>query len=525
MDNSDKQDVQIGAQTDELAPHNEASGAQSADERQRALASMLVIWSTTPDGRFFERETGWQEFTGQSPAEARDFGWLDCVHPDDLKSLYAIWIHASQTLQAFELEYRVRRFDGEYRRALVRAVPIRDDGQLIEWTGTLADVEDARRAEERLREGEERLRFALAVSGTGVWDWNIATGQLEWNDGYHHIFGRNAETPRVMADFVAYIHEDDAERITAKIHAALQADDITDMEYRIVHEDGAVVWVRVMGRVFARDARGAAIRKMGVISDITAQKEAEEVLRRSQLELQSEAQTARAETAELRRRLLARVVGAQEEERRRLSRELHDQMGQNLTVVAMNLRALSEFVHDSTQELRRTDVNLERELAQRFQALQVAIGSVGEEVGRLARELRPPSLDTLGLTAALRQFVGEWERSTGISAQFDVLGFEGKSSRFDPEIEVALYRVVQEALTNVVRHAGARTVSVLLQRPNSEIMAIVEDDGRGFDPKRVPTNRLGLVGMRERLDAVGGTLQIESEPKGGTTIFARVPLN
>ncbi|BCM90333.1 oxygen sensor histidine kinase NreB [Abditibacteriota bacterium] len=516
-------DAQLGAQS-KLTPRMDAGAELEPDERYRALASVLVVWSTTLEGEFFERETGWREFTGQSSEAARGFGWLAQVHPDDLVQLYSVWRHAAKTEQAFETEYRLKRFDGEYRRVLVRAVPIYQDGKFAEWAGTLADVEDARRAQERLREGEERLRFALAVSGTGVWDWNITTGQLEWNDGHHHVFGRHAETPRVMSDFVAYIHEDDAARITSRIHEALQTDDVADLEYRIVQNDGKVVWARIMGRVYARDENGVAIRKMGVISDITAQKEAEEVLRRSQLELQSEAQSARAETAELRRRLLARLVEAQEEERRRLSRELHDQMGQNLTVVAMNLRALSEFVNDSTQALRRTDATLAHELDHRFQALQVAIGSLGEQMGTLARELRPPSLDTLGLTAALRQLVGEWERATGICAQFDVLGFEGKSSRFKPEIEVALYRVVQEALTNVARHANAKKVSVLLQRPGNELTAIVEDDGNGFEPERAAENRLGMVGMRERLDAVGGTLQIESEPNAGTTIFVRVPL-
>ncbi|RYX86259.1 PAS domain S-box protein [bacterium] len=520
-----EEDALSSARSDETSSGTNSNAEREADARYRALASVLVIWSTTPEGEFFERETGWREFTGQAPTLARGFGWLDCVHPEDLAQLRSVLKHGALTEQAFEAEFRLRRFDGEYRIVLVRAVPIYHDQKFVEWAGTLADIEEARRSDERLREGEERLRFALAVSGAAVWDWNIQTGDLEWNDGYHRIFGTNSEIPGVMSDFVACIHEDDAEQIVAKIHQALKTDDVTNLEYRMVHEDGAVVWVRIMGRVFSRDASGNAIRKMGVITDITAQKEAEEVLRRSQIELRSEANTARAEADELRRRLLARLVGAQEEERRRLSRELHDQMGQTLTVVAMNLRALSEYVHDVTREFRGADPTLELDIERRFKTLHTAVGNLGQQVGSLARELRPPSLDTLGLIPALRQFVGEWESATGIATQFDVLGFGGEKSRFDPESEVALYRVIQEALTNVARHADAKTVSVLLQRPNREIMAIVEDNGNGFDPEQVPHNRLGLVGMRERLDAVGGTFQIESKPNSGTTIFARVPLN
>lgn len=510
----------------ETARRDAEEGERDASERYRALAraSALVIWGTTPEGEFFERETGWTQFTGQSPQESRGFGWLSQVHPDDVVPLHAVWSNAARTERAFETEYRLHRFDEQFRRVSVRGVPVRQNGIVTEWIGTLADVEDARRSEERLREGEERLRFALAVSATGVWDWNILSGELEWHDGQHHLFGHNADTPRLISDLLARIHQDDAQGITAQIRAALQTDDVAEMEYRILRPNGDVVWARAMGRVFARDKDGVATRMMGVISDVSAQKEAELILRRSHEELWHEAQTAREELGELRRRLLARLVEAQEEERLRLSRELHDQMGQDLTVVAMNLRALSEFVNDATRDLRRDNSVLQCELDRRFGALQVAVGAVGQRVDTLARELRPPSLDTLGLSAALRQFVGEWERATGIGAQFDMVGLDGPNVRFAPELEVVLYRVVQEALTNVARHSQAHTVSVLLQKPSGELTAIVEDDGRGFEPERTPKNRLGLVGMRERLGAVGGTLQIESEPGRGTTVFARVPL-
>ena len=509
-----------------MNPTDENAPLPAADERYRALvlASPLVVWRTTPEGEFFDDEPGWHQFTGQTAEEARGVGWLGQVHPDDVEALHAVWMNAAQTEQAFETRYSLHRFDGQYRRVAVRGVPVRHEGIVTEWIGTLADVEDGLRAGEQLREGDERLRFALSVSGTGVWDWNVETGELEWNDGQQQLFGQDAETPRLLSEFLSHIHDDDAQGITAQIRAALQTDDVAEMEYRLVRCDGEIIWVRAMGRVFARDERGEATRMMGVISDITPQKEAEIILRRSHEELQSEAQTAREELADLRRRLLARLVEAQEEERLRLSRELHDQMGQSLTVVAMNLRQLSEFVCDALGDLPAQHVDLKAELDRRFAALQGELGELGEKVGSLARELRPPSLDTLGLPSALQQLVNEWARATGIGAQFDVLGLENRGARFAPEIEVALYRVVQEALTNVARHSGARTVSVLLQQPLGELMAIVEDDGHGFVADEATGNRLGLVGMRERLHLVGGSLQIESEPGRRTTLFARVPL-
>jgi len=513
------------------SPSSDAALADEAQERYCALASAssLVVWGTTPSGEFFERETGWQEFTGQSPQDARGFGWLAQVHPDDVVPLHAVWSRAAQTEQPFETEYRVHHHSGEFRRVRARGVPVRQNGEVVEWIGTLTDIEDARRAQQLLSEEQERLRFALAVSGTGVWDWDIVTGRLEWNDGFHHLFGHNAQTPRFIADFLAFVHQDDAQTITTRLRAAMQTDDVAEMEYRLVHPDGQVVWARAMGRVFTRDQHGTATRMMGVISDVTAQKEAEGVLRRSHAELHSQAQQAREELAELRRRLVARMVEAQEDERLRLSRELHDQMGQNLTVVAMNLRSLGEYVRGSTDVLRRDDPDFERELDRRLVALQSAVGAIGEQTDSLARELRPPALDTLGLPAALRQCVDEWSKSANIQAQFNAPGLEfnrGQEprARFGPDIEVALYRVVQEALTNAARHSGACNVNVVLQKSGGDVRVLIEDDGRGFESEGGFSKRLGLVGMRERLEAVGGDLQIESETGRGTTIFATVPL-
>ena len=514
-----------------FSPSSDSAREDEAQERYNALAcaSALVVWGTTAEGEFSECETGWEEFTGQSPREARGFGWLSQVHHEDLPLLHAVWQRAAHTEKPFETEYRLHHKSGKYRRVRARGVPVRQNGEVVEWIGTLADIEDARRAEQQLLEGQERLRFALAVSGTGVWDWNIVTGQLEWNDGFHHLFGHNAQTPRFISDFLAFVHQDDAQQITTRLRAAMQTDDVAEMEYRLVHPDGQVVWARAMGRVFTRDENGVATRMMGVISDVTAQKEAEGILRRSHAELHSQAEQARGELAELRRRLVARMVEAQEDERLRLSRELHDQMGQNLTVVAMNLRSLGEYVRRSTDDLRRDDPDFERELDRRLAALQSAVGAIGEQTDSLARELRPPALDTLGLPAALRQFVDEWSKSAGIEAQFNAPGLEFNrgqtpSARFAPDIEVALYRVVQEALTNAARHSGACNVNVVLQKSGGEVRVLIEDDGRGFETEGGFSKRLGLVGMRERLEAVGGDLQIESEPGRGTTIFANVPL-
>ncbi len=512
---------------------------RDAGERYQALAlaSAQVIWVTTPEGEFCERETGWQKFTGQSPQDARGLGWLSQVHPDDVLPLHVMWSSAAQSEQVFEMRYRVHHHCGEYRRVLARGVPVHADGRVIEWIGTLSDVEETLRAEEQLShstqalcQSEERLRFALEAAGIGAWHWNLESGALEWNEGHHQLFGLEDAGPLLhINDLLERVHPEDRDEMQAQVEAALLSDDLCQMSYRVVRPDGKAFWVRALGRVLERGEDGQARRMAGVLADVTAQREAEEVLRRSHDELLAQARSAREEAAELRRALLSRLVQAQEDERRRLSRELHDQMGQNLTVIAMSLQSLAGFVEQVTQPLQEEIPYLKRELDRRFLALQTAIGALNSQADSLARELRPPALDTLGLPAALRQFVMDWSQSCGLEGHFGALGFdcdvEGeRTAKFASEIEVALYRVVQETLTNVARHADARSVSVLLQKSDGHLTAIIEDDGRGFDPEVTTHGRLGIVGMRERLEAVGGSLQIESEAGHGTSVFARVPI-
>jgi two-component system, NarL family, sensor histidine kinase DevS len=203
------------------------------------------------------------------------------------------------------------------------------------------------------------------------------------------------------------------------------------------------------------------------------------------------------------------VVDAQELERRRLSRELHDQTGQALTSILLGLRALEETLDSDDSRSRKATADL-RELV---------VGTL-QDVRRLALELRPSALDDFGLVAALEHLTATFGEQTGMKVDFGAaLGDE----RLPSEVETALYRIVQESLTNIVKHAQAQRVSIALTKMEGSVKAVVEDDGRGFDPARTDGG-FGLVGMGERLALLGGRLRIESSPGSGTTIAADVPL-
>jgi signal transduction histidine kinase len=216
---------------------------------------------------------------------------------------------------------------------------------------------------------------------------------------------------------------------------------------------------------------------------------------------------------EMRVRLLNKVMSAQEEERKRIARELHDETSQALTSLMVGLRIIEnsasiDQARDKTSELR----------ALAAQTL--------DEVHRLATELRPSLLDDLGLAAAIERYTQEYSTKMNINVDYHVSGVNKHG--LSPEMEVAIYRIIQESLTNIAKHAAARNVSVVLMYRDSSLVATIEDDGRGFDINSVMASAdkkgLGLFGMYERASLIGGNLTVESQPGSGTTIFLEVPL-
>jgi PAS domain S-box-containing protein len=259
-------------------------------------------------------------------------------------------------------------------------------------------------------------------------------------------------------------------------------------EKECFRRDGTRFWVLLGGALLKDRPEGVAF-----VVDITSRKHAEEV----------------------RMALLRRLATAQEEERHRIARELHDQMGQHLTALMLGLKSLRDGIPERMP------------LHECLQRLQDLSDEIGREVHHIALELRPTALDDFGLHAALLNYVTEWSDRSEIEVDFHSSGLD--TQRLPLQVETTLYRIVQEALTNVIKHAHAKRVSVILEHRRDHVLAIIEDDGEGFDTEPVMNSasaepRLGLLGMRERAALVGGTLEIETSPGSGTTVFVRIPL-
>jgi PAS domain S-box-containing protein len=351
-------------------------------------------------------------------------------------------------------------------------------------------------AEQRARRDAETAegRFRLLVDGVHDYAFYMLdrAGRIEsWNAGAERLAGYTAE--EIVGQRVArfYLPEEARQGSAARTLERAATDGRAVEEGWRIRKDGSRFWAEVLVTA-VRDGEGRFVGYSVVTHDVTE----------------------RRRHAEVRARLLEQVTAAQEEEQRRLARELHDETGQSLTSLLVGLRTLAEApdlaaAQEQAAELRRLTA---RTL---------------DEVRRLARGLRPGVLDELGLVPAVEQLALDYAQMRSIAVDVSAVGFG--LERLPSAIEAALYRIIQEALTNTAKHSGARTANVVLRRRPETVQAILSDDGCGFDVEgtlRTPAAwaHLGLHGMRERAALLGGTVTIESTPDEGTTIYVRVPV-
>jgi PAS domain S-box-containing protein len=351
-------------------------------------------------------------------------------------------------------------------------------------------------AERRARAAAETAerRFRLVVDGVGDYALYLldCDGRVvNWNAGAERLKGYG-EAEIVGQHFATFYTPEDIQRgaPAQALTGAANEGRYEDERWR-VRKDGSRFWA-ILTVTALRDDESRLIGFATLTHDLTERRRA----------------------AEIRTRLLEQVIAAQESEQRRIARELHDETGQSLTSLLVGLRALEDV--SSLEEARARSSELRRITSRAL-----------DEVRRLAWGLRPSALDELGLVAALEQYASEYSQTQGLAVDVKTRGLD--EGRLPAAVETALYRIVQEALTNIAKHAGARAVSIVLQRHRGSVQAIVTDDGCGFDVSAALKGaegwtHHGLHGMRERAALLNGTVTIESTPGEGTTVYARMPL-
>ena len=427
------------------------------------------------------------------------------------------------------VEREVLTRDGRWH--LMRVSPYRTaDDRILGVVITFIDITERKHVDQALQAADERQRLLVnSVEDYAIFSMD-AGGRIDsWNVGGERTFGY--EAGEIIGHHVATIFTpEDRQRGVpeAEMRDAREHGRAADERWHI-RKDGSRFYASCVLTPLGSAPDAGYVK---VARDLTVQKQAEELLRSAHDEQEHRVgehtdelrRTVEAMLAEVKERraaeertrtLVGQLVNAQEDERRRISRDLHDQLGQQLTALRLKLAALREAYGEDAAA--RTQVEEVQALAER----------IDSEVDFLAWELRPTALDDLGLAAALINFVREWSSHYHIPAEAHVTGFGSAELRLSPQTETCLYRITQEALNNVYKHSQAARVSVILERRGAETVLVIEDDGVGFDPSEAMgwegSRGLGLIGMRERAVLLGGSVEFESAPGKGTTIFARVP--
>jgi len=386
------------------------------------------------------------------------------------------------------IKISARHRDGREFPVELTITPVRQgDAQL--FSAFVRDIAERNETEDHLRFQSTILRNVR--DGVVVTD---LSGRVQfWNTGAEAVFGYPAE--EMVGRSVAILYADgDSHRLTMDLQRIQNGEDSSG-EWQRRRKDGTTVWIDLK-RVVLRDPRGQAIGILGVSRDITERKRADEALQA---------------THERLRDFAGRMRSVREQERALMARQIHDELGQVLTALGMDVAWLEARLpaHD-------------RPLVEKCRAMAAIIeGTIGR-VRTLATELRPAVLDDLGLLAAIEWEAQQFTRRTGIAC---VLELPATLPLLDGDRSTDLFRILQEALTNVVRHAAAHRVDVQVRVTPAELVLVVGDDGRGIEEAEASSPRsLGLLGMGERALLWNGTVQVRARPQGGTAVTVQLPL-
>ena len=357
-------------------------------------------------------------------------------------------------------------------------------------------------AEQASHLSAERFELAARAASDALWDWNLVTNDIWWGDGFQTLFGHAPEDlePSIIS-WTNRIHPDDKERTVASIHKVIDnGGEAWSDEYRFRRKDGT--YAHIFDRGYVIRVEGKPVRMVGGMSDVSARKEAEDELRNSRQQL---------------RALSARLESLREEERTRIAREIHDELGQMLTGLKMDLRWIEKKVGEIDGHPALNPV-----IDKAVEAGELADQTI-TAVQRIAAELRPGVLDQLGLFTALKHEAQRFQKRTNIACKVEL---RSRQPELPAQVATAVFRIFQETLTNVARHAEATEVRVTFREEGSRVIFEVADNGRGMPADALGSPKaLGLLGMKERAAVLRGDVQFHGSPGRGTTVTLRLPLS
>ena len=483
-----------------------ADALRESESKLRWLIDNMpaVLWTQDEKGNPCYVSGNMVRLLGYTEHEVNSGGadfWSSNIHPDDrerVRVAYTGMFSGAGTARAaaYDIEYRRQAKDGSWLWVVDRGMSVSEENGVRYATGMLWDTTRRKRMQEQLRESEERFRqlaenindvfFLTDLDGTRIFYLSSAFERL-WGFSTEALYAH----PR---SWLELIHAPDRRRVRRALKGR-ERDTPYDIECRIRRPNGALRWIRMRGFPIL-DAEGHVYRFAGIAADITARKEAADTLHRSHQRM---------------RELALHLQSVREEERKRIAREIHDDLGALLLAIKMDLEATRKAILSG----RAARIDMADSVAR----VDMAIDSVR----RMATDLRPSILDQLGVLAAVEWQAQDTERRTGIKCDVEV--DTGKDELdLEPERATAIFRIVQEALANVVRHSGATQVRIALHEQDESVTLEITDNGKGIDGDGASDlHKWGLIGMAERVASFKGRFGVTPAQPRGTTVSVWIP--
>jgi PAS domain S-box-containing protein len=473
---------------------------QAEEQLVKSKLSYQTLAESSPVGIFHTDATGyttyvnprWSEISGMPAEKAIGNGWLEGVHPGDREALARAWQDATASLQTSVYEYRFVRPDGSIAWVLGQAVPERStNNEILGYVGTATDITALKMAEQVIA-NERNLSDSIINSLPGIFYLITREGQnLRWNANFEKVSGYSGEEIGRMHP-MDFFEPDQGKVIAEKIEEVFLTGE-ADVQAALRLKTGETIPYYFTGKAVEFEGR---LCLAGVGIDFSDRLKAQEKIR---------------ETTEKLRELAAHLQHIREEERIDIARDIHDDLGQQLTAVKIALFRLMRHTNGNAVVEKGLDAAME------------LLGNSIESIRRIATQLRPGVLDDLGLVEAMKWQIDEFSERYGIPVEAQL---PESIDIPDPEVAINLFRIFQETLTNIARHAGAGRVAVRVEAGSRSIRLEVDDDGRGFNSEEINAKRtLGLLGMQERALVIGGHFAIEGRPGHGTTVRISVPVD
>jgi len=495
---------------------------RDSEERFRAIVDTTpeCVKLVGPDGTLLHMNSSGLAMVGaESPTEVVGESIYDLIAPED-RERFRGFNESVCGGNKGTLSFDIVRLDGERRHMDTQAAPLRNqDGTVVQLAVT-RDITERKRAQETLRQSEERLRALVKASSYIVYRMNADWSEMRQLDGLGFI----SDTPKPTKGWLQqYIHPDDQPLVLETIAKAIESKSVFELEHRVLRVDGTLGWT-VSRAVPLLDQDGEITEWFGAATDVTARKVAEESYRTLAETLDAEVRLRTRELEERNAEILRqseqvrelswRLLRAQDEERRHIARELHDSAGQTLTVLGMNL---AQFVHKAGRN--------GPELVSDAETIQEMVQQLHRDIRTTSYLLHPPLLDESGLCSALSWYTQGLVERSGLQIKLDMSEDFG---RLPGDMELVVFRLIQECLTNIHRHSGSKLASIRLVRQSDHVAVEVRDQGAGMSPERLAqiqsgASGVGIRGMRERLRQFKGELKIESD-SSGTAISVTIPV-